>query len=185
MSTTVKLKNVRITFPHLGVPDKFGKYSVGVLIPKNSPAHKKILEKLREAWSDAADAFGKALFEPNPTDSRLIRAAYIKDGDGEDAKGRPNPEWMRGCICFACQTSKPAVVVDGNLEPMSGTDPDLIYTGQNCHVSFDLAAFNNQESHNSGFSRYLRSVVVLGGGEKIVTQSGQFTDAVEEWSEED
>jgi hypothetical protein len=29
----------------------------------------------------------------------------------------------------------------------------------------------------------LRSIVVLGGGEKIVTQPGAFTDAVEEWSE--
>lgn len=185
MSTTVKLKNVRITFPHLGAPDKFGKYSVGVLIPKNSSAHKKLLEKLREAWSDATDAYGKALFEPNPTNARLLRAAYIKDGDGEDAKGRPLPAWMRGYLQFGVASSKPGVVVDANLEPVSPSDPDLLYTGQLCHVSFDLAAFNNQESHNSGFSRYLRSVVVLGGGEKIITQSGQFTDAVGEWSEED
>lgn len=185
MSITVKLRNVRITFPHLGAPDKFGKYSVGVLVEKGSDAHKKLLAKLREAWTEAADSYGKAVFENNPTEARLLRAAYIKVGGGEDAKGRPLPEWMNGCVNFGVQSSKPPVVVDGNLEPVSATDPDLLYTGQCCHVSFDLAPFNNQESHNSGFSRYLRSVVVLGGGEKIVTQAGQFTDAVDEWSEED
>lgn len=185
MGTTVKLRNVRITFPHIGVPDRYGKYSVGVLVPKGSPAHDMLMQKLREAWAAASDTYGRALFEPNPTNARLLRAAYIKDGDGEDAKGRPLPEWMRGCLQFGVASSKPGVVVDANFEPVSPSDPDLLYTGQLCHVSLDLAAFNNQESHNSGFSRYLRSVVVLGGGEKIVTQSGQFTDAVEEWSEED
>lgn len=185
MGVTVKLRNVRITYPHIGIPDRFGKYSLGVLVPKNSPAHNTLMQKLREAWAAASDAYGRALFEANPTNARLLRAAYIKDGDGEDAKGRPLPEWMRGCLQFGVASSKPGVVVDANFEPVSPNDPDLLYTGQLCHVSLDLAAFNNQESHNSGFSRYLRSVVVLGGGERIVTQSGQFTDAVEEWSEEE
>lgn len=183
MGVTVKLRNVRITFPHLGVPDRFGKYSVGVLIEKGSTAHEMLMQKLRESWKAASDTFGRAVFEANPTDARLLRAAYIKDGDGEDAKGRALPEWMRGCLCFGIASSKPGVVVDANLEPISPNDPDLLYTGQLCHASLDLVPFNNQESHNSGFSRYLRSVVVLGGGDKIVTQSGQFTDAVDEWSE--
>lgn len=183
MGTTVKLRNVRITFPHIGAP-KWGKFSVGVLVKKGSPAHDMLLQKLREAWAAAADAYGRSIFEPNPTNARLLRAAYIKDGDGEDAKGRPLPDWMRGCLAFDTASSKPVCVVDANLEPISPNDPDLLYTGQLCHVSFDLAPFNSQESHNSGFSRYLRSVVVLGGGDRIVTQQGQFTDAVEEWSED-
>lgn len=185
MGTTVKLRNVRVTFPRIGVPDRYGKYSVGVLVPKGSPAHDRLMQKLREAWAAASDTFGRAVFEANPTNARLLRAAYIKDGDGEDAKGRPLPDWMRGYLQFGVTSSKPGVVVDANLEPVSPNDPDLLYTGQLCHVSLDLAAFNNQEAHNSGFRRYLRSVVVLGGGERIITQSGQFTDAVEEWSEED
>lgn len=184
MGTTVKLRNVRITFPHLGVPDRFGKYSMGVLVRKGTPAHELLLNRLRDAWTEASDTYGRAVFEPNPTNARLLRAAYIKDGDGEDAKGRPLPEYMRGYLQFGAQSNKPAAVVDANFEPLSAIDSDLLYTGQVCHVSFDLVGFNNQESHNSGFSRYLRSVVVLGGGDKIVTQSGQYTDAVEEWSED-
>lgn len=184
MGTTVKLRNVRITFPHIGAPDKWGKFSVGVLVKKGSPAHDMLLQKLREAWAAGADNYGRSMFEPNPTNARLLRAAYIKDGDGEDAKGRPLPDWMRGCLAFGTASSKPGCVVDANLEPISPNDPDLLYTGQLCHVSFDLVPFNNQESHNSGFSRYLRSVVVLGGGDHIATQQGQFTDPVEEWSEE-
>lgn len=184
MSTTVKLRNVRITFPHLGVPDKYGKYSVGILVEKGSPAHKMLMDKLREAWAEASDAFGKSVFETNPTEARLMRAAYIKIGGGEDSKGKPLPEWMHDYLNFGAQSTNAPVVVDGNLEPISATDPDLLYTGQRCNVSFDLAGFNNQESRNAGLSRYLRSVVVLGGGEKIVTQSGQFTDIVDEWSED-
>jgi hypothetical protein len=183
MGTTVKLRNVRITYPHVGVPDRYGKYSVGVLIKKGTPAHELFMAQLREAWSAAADSFGKAVFEPNPTTARLLHAAYVKDGDGVDSKGKALPEWTRGCMYFGVSSQKPAVVVDGNLEPVSPSDPDLLYTGQLCHVSLDLVPFNNLESHNAGFSRYLRSIVVLGGGEKIVTQPGAFTDAVEEWSE--
>ena len=85
MGTTVKLRNVRVTYPHIGVPDRFGKYSLGVLVPKGSPAHDMLMQKLREAWAAASDTYGRALFEPNPTNARLLRAAYIKDGDGEDA----------------------------------------------------------------------------------------------------
>ena len=183
MGIVVKLVNVRMTFPHLGVPDRWGKYSVGVLVQKGTPAHDMLMQKLREAWAAGADAYGRSIFEPNPTNARLLRASYIKDGDGEDAKGRPSPDWMRGCLQFGCQKSDPAVIVDGNLEPISGNDDGIVYPGQICHVSLDLVAFNDPGSHNSGISRYLRSVVVLGGGERIITHGGKFTDIIEEWGD--
>lgn len=182
MGIVAKLRDVRMIYPHIGVPDRWGTYSIGVLIEKGSAAHNLLLQCLREAWADGSDRLGKALFEPNPTNARLYRSAYIKDGDGEDSKGRPLPEWMRGHLCFGIKSKDPCPIVDGNFDPVSGNDPDLVYNGQRCHVSLDIVAFNNAESHNSGLSRYLRSVVVLGGGERIVTQPGAFTDIVEEWS---
>ena len=185
MSVTVKLRDVRMVYPHLGAPDKWGLYSVGVLIKKGSPSYTRFVDKLREAWAEAGDRFGKASFEANPTESRLFRAAYVKVGGGEDAKGRPLPEWMRDYIQFGAQQTDPTPVVDANLEPVMASDTEVCYTGQNCHISLDLCGFSNPESHNTGISRYLRSVVVLGGGERIATRAGGFTDIVDEWGEED
>lgn len=185
MSITVKLRDVRMVYPRLGAPDKWGKYSVGVMIKKASPAYARLIEKLRLAWAEAADRYGNASFEPRPTESRLLRAAYVKVGGGEDAKGRPLPDWMRDFVMFGAQRTAPAPVVDANLEPVMASDPQVCYTGQNCHISLDLCGFSNAESHNTGISRYLRSVVVLGGGERIATSAGGFTDIVDEWSEED
>lgn len=181
MGIVVKLRNVRMVYPHLDAADKWGKFSVGVMVPKGSDAYKALLEGLKNAWAEGADKFGRAQFESNPTESRLLRAAYIRVGGTEDAKGRPLPEWMDDYVQFGASSQAPAPVVDGNLEPVVAGDPAVCYSGQNCHISLDLAAFNNQEAHNSGVSRYLRSVVVLGGGEKIATNANGFTDVVEEW----
>lgn len=182
MSTTVKLRNVRMIYPHLGVPDKYGKYSVGVMVKKGSQAHQLLMQGLREEWAQGADKCGRSVFESNPTDARIIRASYLKVGGEVDAKGKPLPAWMDDYVVFGCQNTNPPCVVDGNLEPINACDAERIYNGADCHVSLDLSAFSNAESRNSGISRYLRSVVVLGGGEKIITQPGGFTDAVEEWS---
>lgn len=183
MGIVVKLKNVRMVYPHLGEADKWGKFSVGALVPKGSAAYKALLAGLKDAWAEGADKYGKAQFESNPTESRLLRAAYVRVGGGEDSKGRPLPEWMEGYVQFGVQSQNAAPVVDGNLEPIVASDPSLCYSGQNCHISLDLVPFSNSESHNSGISRYLRSVVVLGGGEAIATSNGGFTDIVEEWGE--
>lgn len=181
MGIVVKLRNVRMVYPHLDSADKWGKFSVGVMVPKGLDAYKALLAGLKDAWAEGADKFGRAQFENNPTESRLLRAAYIRVGGTEDAKGRPLPEWMDGYVQFGASSQTPAPVVDENLEPVVASDPAVCYSGQNCHISLDLAAFSNQEAHNSGISRYLRSVVVLGGGEKIATSVNGFTDIVEEW----
>lgn len=181
MSIVLKLKNVRMVYPHLGEPDKWGKFSLAVLVDKNSSAYHDLIEGLKQAWAEAADKYGRAQFETNPTESRLLRAAYARIGGGEDAKGRPLPEWMTGGVSFAVQNSSACPVVDGNLEPVNAGDPALCYSGQLCNVSMDLAPFVHAETRNAGISRYLRSVVVLGGGEPIATAVGGFTDIVEEW----
>lgn len=182
MGIVVKLRDVRMVYPHLGKPDKWGKFSVGALVPKGSDAYKALMEGLGKAWEEARDKFGKVQFESNPTESRLLRAAYIRVGGGEDAKGRPLPEWMNGYVSFGVQSQTACPVVDENLEPITAADPSRCYSGQRCHISLDLVPFNNAESKNAGISRYLRSVVVLGGGEAIATSAGGFTDIVEEWS---
>lgn len=183
MSVVIKLRNVRMMYPHLASVDKTGKYSVGVLVEKNSEMYRTLMAKLREAWSEGADRYGKAQFEPNPTDSRILRASYMRIGGTEDAKGRPMPAWMDGYICFGATSHDPRPVVDGNLEPVNAGDSNVCYSGQLCNVSLDLAAYPKAESYDSGIGRYLRSVVVLGNGERIVTQSGGFTDIVDEWSD--
>lgn len=182
--TTVKLRDVKITFPHLGCPDRFGKYSATVLVPKKSQAEAKLYAALADAWAKGTDAFGKSLFEQNPTRIRLEKAAYLQIGGSVDSKGKPLPSWKDDFICFGLGTDKPPVVVDGNLEPMDANSAE-IYDGQNVNISFDLVPFSNPESHNMGFSKYIRSVVILGGGERISTQSGGFSDIVEEWGDED
>lgn len=183
MGTILKLRDVRMVYPHLGKPDRWGKYSVGALVEKGSQAYKDLIAGLRAAWAEAADKYGRAQFETNPTESRLFRASYVRIGGGEDSKGRPLPDWMDGYVSFGVQSNTAAPVVDGNLEPIVAADPSVVYSGQKCNISLDLVPFVNAESHNAGISRYLRSVVVLGGGDAIATSAGQFTDVVDEWSE--
>lgn len=181
MGIILKLRDVRMVYPHLDEPDRWEKYSVGALVQQGSKAYADLLSALKDAWAEAADKFGRAQFESNPTESRLFRAAYIRVGGGEDSKGRPLPDWMRGYVAFGVQSRTPVPIVDANLEPIAVT-PSNVYSGQACNISLDLVPFVNAESHNAGLSRYLRSVVVLGGGEAIATSAGQFTDIVEEWS---
>lgn len=178
----LKMKEIRMVYPHLGEPDKWGKYSVGALIRKDSQAYKDLVEGLKQAWAEGADKYGKQQFETNPTEVRLLKAAYVRSGGDVDNKGRPLPEWLDGYVMFGITSNDVAPVVDANLEPVIASSPSVCYSGQNCHISLDLVPFMHSETRNSGISRYLRSVVVLGGGEQLAVGGNRFTDIVEEWS---
>ena len=56
-----------------------------------------------------------------------VRAAYIKDGDGEDAKGRPLPDWMKGYLQFGIASSKPEPVAEPSpAEPEPALESEAI-----------------------------------------------------------
>lgn len=181
---TCKLRGVRIAFAHLkaGNLDKFGHYSVTVMVPKNSPAHAELKKRLAEAWEAGTDSIGKQTFEQNPSELRIQKMACLKVGGGLDDAGKPLPSWMDDFVCFNVQSTTPVPVCDGNFEEIDPGD-SCLYDGQVCNVSFDLVPFNNAEKRKSGLSRYLRNVLVVGGGDTICTRAGGFTNAIDEWAE--
>ena len=176
-----KLRKVRIIFPRLWTPNDKGKYLCNVLIPKDSPAYQEIMRAMKEAWAAGRDKFGADSFCQNPTMAQLLNRAYVKVEGGLDSKGNPVPEYYAGCIGFCANARKPVPVIDAGGNPVADGD-SRVYDGQIANVSLDISAV--KKDNNPCLGRYLRSVMILSGGDKIDTGYSDQIDAASEWADE-
>ncbi len=177
-----KLMNVRIVFPRMWTPfDDGGKYTCAFLIEKDSQAYAAFMSAVKEAWTAGRQKFGAQSFCENPTLAQVYNRAYVKVDGGLDSRGNPVPEYYAGCIGFNGNSTKPIPVIDVTGAPVSEGD-QRVYDGQRAHVSLDILA--TCRDNNPCIGRYIRSVMILSGGERIDTGRGGFVSAQDEWASE-
>ena len=176
-----KLRNVRLLFPKMWSPNDKGKYLCGVLIAKGSPAYAELMRAIKEAWTAGRQKFGGTFFCENPTLAQIYNRAYIKADGGLDSKGNPVPEYYAGCIGFTGNSLKPIAVIDVTGAPVQEGDA-RVYDGQLANVSMDISPVC--KGNNPCIGRYVRSVMVLSGGEPIDTGYGDTVSALDEWADE-
>ena len=176
-----KLRNVRLLCPKMWSPNDKGKYLCGVLISKDSPAYVELLRAIKEAWTAGRQKFGGTSFCEGPTLAQIYNRAYIKSDGGLDSKGNPVPEYYAGCIGFTGNSRKPIAVIDATGAPVQEGDA-RVYDGQIANVSLDIAPVC--KDNNPCIGRYVRSVMVLSGGERIDTGYGDTVSALDEWADE-
>lgn len=176
-----KLRNVRLLFPEMWSPNDNGKYLCGVLIAKDSPAYAELMRALKEAWTAGRQKFGVTSYCENPTLAQIYNRAYIKADGGLDSKGNPVPEYYAGCIGFTGNSKKPIAVIDVTGAPVQEGDA-RVYDGQLANVSLDIVPVC--KGNNPCIGRYVRSVMVLSGGERIDTGYGDTVSALDEWADE-
>lgn len=176
-----KLRNVRLLFPKMWSPNDKGKYLCGVLIAKDSPAYAELMRAIKEAWTAGRQKFGGTSFCENPTLAQIYNRAYIKADGGLDSKGNPVPEYYAGCIGFTGNSRKPIAVIDVTGAPVQEGDA-RVYDGQLANVSMDISPVC--KDNNPCIGRYVRSVMVLSGGERIDTGYGDTVSALDEWADE-
>ena len=176
-----KLRNVRLLFPKMWTPTDKGKYLCGVLIAKDSPAYVELMRAIKEAWTAGRQKFGGTSFCENPTLAQIYNRAYIKADGGLDSKGNPVPEYYAGGIGFTANSRKPIAVIDVTGAPVQEGDA-RVYDGQLANVSMDIVPVC--KDNNPCIGRYVRSVMVLSGGERIDTGYGDTVSALDEWADE-
>lgn len=176
-----KLLNVRLLFPRMWTQKDNGKYLCGVLIAKDSPAYVELMRAIKEAWTAGRQKFGGTSFCENPTLAQIYNRAYIKADGGLDSKGNPVPEYYAGCIGFTANSRKPIAVIDVTGAPVHEGDA-RVYDGQLAHVSMDISPVC--KDNNPCIGRYVRSVMILSGGERIDTGYGDTVSALDEWADE-
>lgn len=176
-----KLRNVRLIFPKMWSPNDKGKYLCGILIEKDSPAYTELMRAIKEAWAAGRQKFGGTSFCENPTLAQVMNRAYLKADGGLDSKGNPVPEYYAGCIGFTGNSRKPIPVIDVTGAPVAEGD-QRVYDGQKANVSVDVSAVC--KDNNPCIGRYIRSVMILSGGERIDTGFGDNVSAQDEWASE-
>lgn len=142
------LKNVRCIFPKLFVAEEFGgkmRYSVGLLIEKDSPQHKRILEAIREVvvarFGENAAAAKMRQFSQNKTTWPLRET--------DDGNFLITPKRM--------QEKGAPVVLDQRRQNIP-IDANLPYAGCWINVSMDIYCY---QSNGGGVTSYLNGVQLV------------------------
>ncbi len=156
MTSTIKcvLKNIRIVYPKLFAPDEFmGKkrYSVGLLLPKDSDA----LAQVKEAITEACKAqFGDKAAEKIKSFQGSKQSWCLKQFDDETMLITPKRAYDRGA---------PAVLDQhcADLPPESGA----IYGGCYVNCSFVISAYNKNGAQ--GVTAFLNGVQLVRDGEPL------------------
>lgn len=157
--TSVVTGKVRLSYVHVFEaysqdPDKTGKFSTMILVPKSD---KRTVAALRAAEKAAAEA-GKAKFNGR-VPSNL--ASIIHDGDTE-ADLEVTPEREGHLYLTVSSKTKPGIV-DVNVNPIM--DPTEVYSG--CYARVALNAYAYNTNGNKGISFGLNHLQKLEDGEPL------------------
>lgn len=167
-STKVIVKNVRFSYVHVAEPvsDDAGreKYSVCVLIPKDSPD----IPAIKAAIQAAAEA-GKAKLA---NAKGVLPSNYkqpLRDGDTERDLDT-NPE-CEGMLFINASTTRRPGIVGKHCEAL---DPSEIYSGCYGHVSLNFFAYNT--ATNKGVGAGLNNIMKTEDGEPLAGGSSAASD---------
>lgn len=176
MSTKVVTGLVRFSYVQLFTPNKDGKYSVTLLIPKlgKSPEKANItLSAIDAAIKEARENYCKKHGE-NALPEKPVTT--IHDGDGLRDNGEPFGEECKGCFVLRVSTTKPPVIV--NREKENITNPEELYSG--CYGRAAINFFGYNSNGRKGISAGLLSVQKVIDGEPLgITGSANDFDDME------
>lgn len=160
---SVVLQNVRLSYVYLNTPrqnrerpDAPPKYEASILIPKNPPKNKMLIdEAIQAATQVAREKYGSA-FPPNPRTT-------LRDGDGRKPDGNPyGPECIGHWILPARSSDKPGIC-DLNRQPI--LDANKIYSGMYAHVAITFYGYTT--TTNKGISCALDHVMKIADGDPL------------------
>ena len=171
----VRLSYVNVFEPRkIGENDKEAKYSLTILIPKNTPEGQKTIANIKAAIQKAAEKGAQKHFGGRiPTNV----SHTLKDGDTEvddlgDLKNIKNPE-LAGNMYMRLSTKFPPKVL--NAERQEIINPLEIYSG--CYGRVSLTTFAYSGDGRRGVSAVLNNVMMTRDGEPLTSQlSGEEFD---------
>lgn len=171
----VRLSYVNVFEPRkIGENDKEAKYSLTILIPKNTPEGQKTIANIKAAIQKAAEKGAQKHFGGRiPTNV----SHTLKDGDTEvddlgDLKNIKNPE-LAGNMYMRLSTKFPPKVL--NAERQEIINPLEIYSG--CYGRVSLTTFAYSGDGRRGVSAVLNNVMKTRDGEPLTSQlSGEEFD---------
>lgn len=176
MSTKVVTGLVRFSYVQLFTPNKDGKYSVTLLIPKlgESPEKaNKTLSAIDAAIKEARENYCKKHGE-NALPEKPVTT--IHDGDGLRDNGEPFGEECKGCFVLRVSTTKPPVIVNREKENIS--NPEELYSG--CYGRAAINFFGYNSNGKKGISAGLLSIQKVRDGEPLgITGSANDFDDTE------
>lgn len=164
----VRLSYVNVFEPRkIGENDKEAKYSLTILIPKNTPEGQKTIANIKAAIQKAAEKGAQKHFGGRiPTNV----SHTLKDGDTEvddlgDLKNIKNPE-LAGHMYMRLSTKFPPKVL--NAERQEIINPLEIYSG--CYGRVSLTTFAYSGDGRRGVSAVLNNVMMTRDGEPLTSQ---------------
>lgn len=138
------------SFPKLGETDDNGRYTIGVLLDKDSAQAKKIAQTIEQLKTER---FG---------DRQGLRVPLV-DGDEKlasmDPEKRGNYSMYEGRYILKCATTKRFTLVGATSQPIS---PDEVVGGNEVKVAVRFGTYSNKAT---GVSAFLQGVQKTGVGE--------------------
>lgn len=151
MSVQIVTGSYRASFAHLAAPNKFDKYSVSLLVPKEDTA---FIEELKKAKDVAVVEGTASLWAGKPPKDDGFPVLDGDDSEYEEEHGH----WVVRCSAKNCP---PVYDADGNPLP-----PAEVYSG--CYIRVQINVYpyfwNNTKK---GVSIGLNAVLKTGDGERF------------------
>lgn len=165
----------RISYAHIKEPNSFDeggekKYSVTLLIPKDSPDVAKIKAAIKAAY----EANKESMFKGLPLSSPKMWNP-LRDGD-EHLEENPDRTEYEGCYFLKASSKSQPQVFD--IDKQEIFDLDEVYSGCYCRAVIVCYPFNNK-SKGHGF--YLNSLMKIEDGERL----GGFTASADDYDDEE
>jgi hypothetical protein len=172
--TQVVTGEVRLSYVTLFEPrkisdkDKEAKYSVTILIPKDTPAGKKTIADIKVAIAKAAEK-GAAKHFNGRIPTNLDAIATLRDGDTAvndlgELKKIKNPELEGNMYMRLSSKFKPKVL---NIQRQEIINPLEVYSGIHGKVSITLYAYSGDGRR--GISAVLNNVMITRDGEPLTS----------------
>ena len=156
---SVKLNYVNIKEARSNALSSEPRYSITIIIHKESNTMDKIYEGIYNATKNGLDIWG------GKVPDNLITC--LKDGDATGRKEYEDSFYINATSKYRPQ------VVDKDLKILS---PDELYNGCLGRVSINFYPYNHKDSGNCGISCELLNLQKLKDGEKIVNRASAVDD---------
>lgn len=156
---SVKLNYVNVKEPRSNLLSVEPKYSITILIPKESETINKVYEGIYNATKNGLDLWGGQV----PSD--LI--SCLKDGDEVSREEYKNHFYINATSKYKPQ------IVDKDLRLL---DVDKLYNGCVARVSINFYPYNHKESNNKGISCELLNIQKLQDGDLILNRASAIDD---------
>jgi hypothetical protein len=172
--TQVVTGEVRLSYVNLfearkiGEKDKVAKYSLTILIPKNTPSGKKTIEDIQMAIKKAAEK-GAAKHFNGRIPTNLDNISTLRDGDTAvddigDFKHIKNPE-LKDHMYLRLSSKFPPKVL--NTQKQEIINPLEVYSGMYGRVSLTTFAYSGDGRR--GISAVLNNVMITRDGEPLTS----------------